>query len=123
MIPYSQLSQINGGKAMARNRWKGLQNALGKGLLKFQAKPSVKGPEWDPNVRPLDPNGRPIYTNTDDILKQLMREDPRWIPRPQIPPRYQIRPIPQQPPSPQNTGSRPLTPNPDSKSRWFVQNP
>ena len=140
MIPYNQSSQKNGGKAKARNgflgfgsisalsaqnRWKQatkqvIQNYVAnsklaqRGALKLQAKPSVKGPEWDPKVRPLDASGRPIHYNTDDMLKQLMHEDPRW----RIPLKYQIRPGPYQPPSPQNSQPIPLQPNPMSKSKF-----
>ena len=101
------------GRSLGSLGWIKVKNALGNGLLKFQAKPSVKGPEWNPKVRPLDANGRPIHYHQDDILHSLMY--PNGRPQiPQIPVKYQIRPIPQQPPSPQNI--RPIPQQPPNYS-------
>ena len=122
-----QESQQNGGmKSTGRTlgrHWARVKNAMGNGLLKAQAKPSIKGPEWNPNVPQLGANGLPIYSNTDDLFKHLIKTDSRWIQRPDIPLKYQIRPTPQQPPSPQNTRPRPLTPNADSQSTFHYPYP
>ena len=122
-----QESQENGGmksagRSLGSLGWIKVKNALGNGLLKFQAKPSVKGPEWDPKVRPLDANGRPIHYHQDDILHSLMY--PNGRPQiPQIPVKYQIRPIPQQPPSPQNIRPPALVPSLLSKSTFHEPYP